>query len=66
MHFHDELPENFSETPVFRPKSAWKLPKGHANLEVFLIRLKKELFSDDISESTQSNLSAEEWKTLRG
>ena len=22
--------------------------------------------SDDISESTQSNLSAEEWKTLRG
>ena len=33
---------------------------------MFLSRLEKELFSDDISESTQSNLSAEEWKALRG
>ena len=32
---------------------------------MFLSRLEKELFSDDISESTQSNLSAEEWKALR-
>ena len=40
--------------------------EGHASLEVFLSRLEKELFSDDISESTQSNLSAEEWKALRG
>ena len=31
-----------------------------------LSRLEKELFSDDIRESTQSNLSAEEWKALRG
>ena len=44
----------------------WKPPKGHASLEVFLSRFEKELFSDDISESTQSNLSAEEWKALRG
>ena len=33
---------------------------------MFLSRLEKELFSDDICESTQNNLSAEEWKTLRG
>ena len=33
---------------------------------MFLSKLEKELFSDDISESTQSNLSAEEWKDLRG
>ena len=65
-HFRNELSENFSETPAFRPKSVWKPPKGHASLEVFLSRLEKELFSDDISESTQSNLSAEEWKALRG
>ena len=64
--FCNELSENFRETPAFRPKSVWKLPKGHASLEVFLSRLEKELFSDDISESTQSNLSAEEWKALRG
>ena len=29
-------------------------------------RPEKELFSDDICESIQSNLSAEEWKALRG
>ena len=33
---------------------------------LILSRFEKELFSDDISESTQSNLSAEEWKALRG
>ena len=65
-HFRNELSENFSETPAVRPKSVWKPPKDHASLEVFLSRLEKELFSDDISDSTQSNLSAEEWKALRG
>ena len=65
-HFCNELSENFSDTLAFRPKSVWKPPKGHASLEVFLSRLEKELFSDDISESIQSNLSAEEWKALRG
>ena len=44
----------------------WKPPKGHASIEVFLSRFEKELFSDDKSESTQINLSAEEWKALRG
>ena len=44
----------------------WKPPKGHANLEVFLSRFEKELYSNDISESAKSNLSAEEWKALRG
>ena len=33
---------------------------------MFLSRFEKELFSNDISESTQSNLSPEEWKALRG
>ena len=37
-----------------------------AHTYVFLSRLEKELLSDDISEPTQSNLSAEEWKALRG
>lgn len=34
--------------------------------ENHLSRLEKKLFSDDISEPTQSNLSAEKWKALRG
>ena len=33
---------------------------------MFLSRFEKELFSSDISESIQSNISAEEWKALRG
>ena len=44
----------------------WKPPKGYPSLEVFLSRFEKELFSNDISESTQSNISAEEWKAFRG
>ena len=59
-HFRNDLPENLSETPAFRPKFVWKAPNSYANLELFLGRLEKELFSDDISESTQSNLSDEE------
>ena len=53
-------------TIFMRPKSVWKPPKDHASLEVFLSRLEKKLFSDNISEATQSNLSDEEWKVLRG
>ena len=65
-HFPNELYENFSEAPASRPKSIWKPPKGHASPEVLLSRLEKELFSDDISEATQSNVSTEEWNALRG
>ena len=59
-HFRNEKSENFSETPAFRPKPIWKPPKGHASLEVFLSRLEKELFSNEINEPMQSNLSGEE------
>ena len=40
-------------------------PKGHASLEIFLSQLEKELFTDDLDEPSQSNLSPEEWKALR-
>ena len=39
--------------------------QSHASYEVFLSTLEKELFSD-ISDSTQSNVSVEEWKAFRG
>ena len=60
-HFRNDVSENFSETPSFRPKSVWKPPKGYASLEVFLSQLEKELFSNEINEPTQSNLSGEKW-----
>ena len=59
-HFRNGVSENFSETPSFRPKSAWKPPKGNASLEMFLSRLEKKLFSNEINEPTQSHLSGEE------
>ena len=51
---------NFSETTAFSPKSGWKSPKEHASLEVFLSCVEKDLFSDEMNDSTQSNLSWEE------
>ena len=44
----------------------WKPPERHPSLEVLLSRLEKELLSDDIIESTQNNLSAEECNALWG
>ena len=51
------------ETRVFRPKSVRKPPLGHASLRVLLSTLEEKLFLDDINESTQSSLFAEEWKS---
>ena len=51
------------ETRVFRPKSVWKPHLGHASLRVLLSTLEEKLFLDDINESTQSSLFAEEWKS---
>ena len=56
---------NFSETTAFSPKSGWKSPKEHASLEVFLSCVEKDLSSDEMNDSTQSNLSWEEWNTLK-
>ena len=56
---------NFSETTAFSPKSGWKSPKGHASLEVFLRCVEKDLFPDEMNDSTQSNLSWEELNTIR-
>ena len=64
-NFRNEPANNFSETPAFRPKSGWKPPKRHASLEVFLSCVEKELFSDEMNDSTQGSLSGEEWKALR-
>ena len=64
-YFRDEVSENFRELPSFRRKSVWKPSKGQVGLEVFLTRLEKELFSNEINEPMQNNLSVEEWKALR-
>ena len=64
-HFRNEVSETFSEIPAFRSKSSWLPPKGHASLEIFLSQLEKELFTNDLDEPSESNLSAKERKALR-
>ena len=43
-HFRNEPTLEFSGTPVFLPKSTWKRPVGHPNVEVFLSQIEHEIF----------------------
>ena len=54
-----------SEIPLFRPKSSWKPPTRHPNLEVFLSSVEQELFKDIEIPLRYSNLSSEEWGAIR-
>ena len=67
-NFRNEVSENFSETPVFRPKSKWKPPPGHPGLKLFLSQLEKEIFDNLFTNSYQPslNMTSEEWQALRG
>ena len=40
-YFHHDISENVNEKPAFTPKSKWKPPNGHSNLEVFLSQIEK-------------------------
>ena len=42
-HLRNEPSESFSKKPAFSPKSSWKPPQGHPNLEVFLSQIENEL-----------------------
>ena len=62
QHFQDE-PQDFNETPTFTPKSTWHPPKGHACLEVLLSQV--EIFKIPSSDLKYSNISREDWQTVR-
>ena len=63
-HFRDES-GNFSEVPVFNPKSRWQPPQGHPCLEVFLSQVKIELFELPKADIKYFNPSREEWSAIR-
>ena len=48
-YFWNEPPSDFSNIPAFALKSAWKPPKGHPNLEVFLSQVKSDNHACEIS-----------------
>ena len=64
-NFKNKPTNKLNETRAFRTKSGWEPPKRHTFLQVFWSLVEKELFSDKMNNSTQSNLSGEKWKTLR-
>ena len=63
-HFRNDLSEDFSQIPAYRPKSAWKPPIGHPNLEVFLSCVEHEIFKDIETPLRYSNLTSEEWRAI--
>ena len=64
-HFRNDISENFSETPAFRTKSTWNPPQGHPALEMFLSQMEADVFSLLPGNTTQYNLSKEEWLAMR-
>ena len=64
-HFRNEPTLDFSNIPAFAPKSAWKPPKGHPNLEVFLSQVESDLFKAIERPIGYSNLLKEEWDGIR-
>ena len=59
-HFRNEPTLDFSNKPAFASKPAWRPPKGHPNLEVFLGQVKaiERLLG-------YSNLSEKQWDAKR-
>ena len=63
-YFRNEPSDDFSNVPAFRPKSQWKPPTGHPCVELFLSRLKKELFSFLPAKTQSYNPTKEERKAM--
>ena len=63
--FRNEPTPEFSDRPAFSTKSSWNPPTGHPNLEVLLSKIKYELFQIPDKCLIYSNLSKEEWQTIR-
>ena len=64
-HFRNEPSESFSKKPTFSPKSSWKPPEGHPNLEVLLSQIENELFKTAETPLGYSNLFKEESEAVR-
>ena len=63
--FRNEPKPQFSEVPGFSPKSSWKPPKRHPNLEVLLSQLENKIFKMPFDNLKHSNPSNEEWQLIK-
>ena len=64
-YFRNDPTPDFSEKSSFTPKSSWKPPTGHPNLDVFLSELEKQIFKIVDSKLGYFNFSKEEWQAMR-
>ena len=64
-YFRNELSDNFSEAPAFKPKSLWKPPADQPCAELFLSKLQRELFSFLPGKSQSYNMPKDEWQAMR-
>ena len=63
-YFRNDSTPDFSQKSSFTPKSSWKPPTGHPNLDVFLSELEKQIFKIVGSKLDYSNFSKEEWQVM--
>ena len=54
-----------SKKRLFTPKSSWKPPTYHPNLEVFLSELEKQIFKIVDLKLGYSNISKQDWQATR-
>ena len=64
-YFRDELSEEFSEIPAFRPKFTWKPPARDPCVELVLSIMEHELFSFLPGKPQSHSLTKEEWQALK-
>ena len=63
--FKDKPFNDFSEISSFKSKSTWKPAAGDICVEIFLRKIKHELFSFLRGKPQSYNLTKEEWEALK-
>ena len=63
-YFRNAPTPQFSEVPCCKTKSSWRPPNTHPALEIFLIKVEKNLFDICKKQQTYSNFINEEWKAI--
>ena len=64
-YFKDELSEEFSEIPAFKPKFTWKPPASDPCVELVLSIMEHELFSFLPGKPQSHSLTKGEWQALK-
>ena len=64
-YFRNESQDIPSEVSTFKLKSTWNSPKGSPALELFISKVKEDIFSVLPGHSKKFNLNREEYLTMR-